>query len=68
MDPFYRFPKSIDNQSLGESPLWPEVRDCAHADNCRICGKCAELYKAVAKDRADANRDMTGTFKEFFKG
>ena len=68
MDPFYRFPKSIDNKSLGASPLWPHVRDCVHADNCRNCGTCAELFKAVAKDRAETGLDLTGTFKGFFKG
>ena len=68
MDPFYRFPMSIDNKSLGDSPLWPQVRDCASADNCSNCGKCAELFKAVAKNRADAGHDMSGTFKGFFKG
>ena len=68
MDPFYRFPKSIDNKSLGASPLWPQVRDCADADSCRDCGKCAELFKAVAKDRADAGPDMAGAFKGFFRG
>ena len=68
MDPFYRFPMAIDNKSLGASPLWPEVRDCANADNCRKCGKCAELLKAVSKDRGKADSDLSGVFKGFFKG
>ena len=68
MDPFYRFPKAIDNKSLGASPLWPQVRDCANADNCIHCGKCAELLKAASKDRASGAADMASTFKNFFKG
>lgn len=68
MDPCYRFPKIIDNKALGDSPFWPRVRDCESADDCRNCGKCAELFKAVSKDRPEAGPDMAGAFKGFFKG
>ena len=68
MDPCFRFPKSMDNRALGASPLWPEVRDCKDADNCRACGKCAELLKAVFKDRPDNAGDMKQTFVSFFRG
>ena len=68
MDPFFKFPKSVDNKALGESPLWPEVRDCKDADNCRNCGKCTALLKACFKDRAETSRAMAQTFSKFFKG
>ncbi len=47
MDPAHAFPFSIDNARLGASPLWGSVRDCPYADNCRHCGTCADLIKAV---------------------
>ena len=68
MDPFFKFPKSVDNKALGESPLWPEVRDCKDADNCRNCGKCAALLKACFKDRTETSGAMSQTFSKFFKG
>ncbi|MGN0832020.1 MAG: hypothetical protein ACI4RD_00045 [Kiritimatiellia bacterium] len=68
MDPCYRFPKAMDNQSLGASPLWPEVRDCRDADNCRHCGKCTELLQAVFKDHPAPGADMKQTFTAFFRG
>jgi hypothetical protein len=43
MDPVHEFPKPFDNTLIGSSPLWPEVRDCPHADNCLHCGRCARL-------------------------
>ena len=67
VDPCFSFPGIFDNRSLGESPLWPEVRDCLSADNCCRCGKCAELMKSVYKMR-DREVDFGSKFKEFFKG
>ena len=73
MDPFYRFPNTMDNAALGASPLWPEVRDCPDAGRCRGCGKCKRLLAEVFKPRdaasGDAARDgMSGTFRSFFRG
>lgn len=68
MDPFYRFPKSIDNKSLGASPLWPEVRDCKLADNCVNCGKCSMLLKEVFKDHPVGDETMESSFTGFFRG
>ena len=68
MDPFYRFPKSIDNKALGASSLWPKVRDCVNADNCPHSGMFADLFKVAAKDRSEAGDSMSDSFKGFFKG
>ena len=68
MDPFYRFPKAIDNAALGASALWPQVRDCPDADNCRHCGRCAALLAEVFKDRREDGPGMSGAFREFFGG
>ena len=69
MDPCYRFPMSIDNRALGESGLWPAVRDCRDADNCRRCGKCRALLEACARVRpGEGAADMSGEFVRFFRG
>ena len=68
MDPCYTFPMIIDNQRLGASPLWPEVRDCREADNCTNCGKCSALLKSCARERSDTAAGMTTEFVRFFKG
>jgi len=68
MDPCFKFPMVIDNARLGASPLWAHVRDCRDADNCRACGKCAELLKACSLSRNDASTGMTKAFVGFFKG
>lgn len=68
MDPCYRFPMIIDNRALGDSPLWPEVRDCKDADNCRNCGKCTALLKSCSRKRPDGPADMADSFVRFFKG
>lgn len=68
VDPCFRFPMIIDNRALGASPLWPQVRDCADADGCRNCGKCAALLKACARKRPEGPADMTSAFVGFFKG
>ncbi len=68
MDPFFRFPKSMDNQALGSSPLWPEIRDCRHADNCIDCGKCSTLLRSIFKDHPQAGESMAASFKGFFRG
>lgn len=47
MDPAHAFPKSFDNDSFSRSSLWPEVRNCREANDCRHCGKCAALMKEV---------------------
>lgn len=67
VDPCFSFPGSFDNKALGESPLWPKVRDCPWADDCRNCGMCAELMKSVFK-KGGGNSDLGSSFKEFFKG
>ncbi len=68
MDPCYTFPMVIDNQALGASPLWPKVRDCIDADNCRHCGACTALLKACARERPEAGAAFTTEFVRFFKG
>ena len=67
-DPFFRFPTTIDNDALGASPLWPAVRDCADANHCRDCGRCATLLKDVAKPRDAAGATVAEAFQGFFKG
>lgn len=52
MDPAHRLGSAIDNRRLGEAgALWEEVRGCRDADDCRHCGKCAELLKRVSVGR-----------------
>lgn len=45
MDPAHQFPKKFDNKKFSSSELWPTVRDCADANDCKHCGKCTELLK-----------------------
>ena len=48
MDARHVFPKSFDNGAFGAvQPLWDEVRECACANDCRHCGRCAELMAKV---------------------
>jgi len=48
MDPAFEFPGSFDNAAFDRAgALWREVRGCAHADDCRHCGKCSALMKEV---------------------
>ena len=48
MDARHVFPKVFDNAAFAESqPLWDEVRECASANDCIHCGKCAELMRRV---------------------
>ena len=47
MDPAHAFPRFFDNDRFGTSALWPQVRDCKEANDCRHCGKCAALLKEV---------------------
>jgi len=47
MDPAHAFPKAFDNAAFGASGLWPAVRDCTEANDCRHCGKCAALMGEV---------------------
>ena len=47
MDPAHVFPKSFDNARLGASELWPAVRDCRDANDCRHCGRCTALLEEV---------------------
>ena len=67
-DPFFRFPMTIDNAVLGASPLWPEVRDCQDADNCRRCGRCTKLLEELAHAGRASQPALTEAFKGFFKG
>lgn len=71
MDPFYQFPKPLDNKRLGASALWPEIRDAVDADSEETRAKCAELLRELWG--ADAVRPgSAGTddeaFRNFFKG
>lgn len=47
MDPAHVFRNGcFDNALIGENEaLWREVRDCENANNCRHCGKCADLME-----------------------
>ena len=48
MDVCHSLPKSFDNKSFDENrDLWREVRGCRDANDCRHCGKCAELMSRV---------------------
>ena len=47
MDPAHAFPKSFDNARFGRSLIWPHVRECRDANNCRHCGKCEALMGEV---------------------
>ena len=47
MDPAHDFPKTFDNAAFSRSTLWPSVLSCPDANDCRHCGKCAELMKEV---------------------
>ena len=69
MDPCFNFPKAFDNKSFGQTTLWPEVRDCPHADDCRHCGKCTKLLETVFKAKPGTpDSDLTSSFTGFFKG
>ena len=69
MDPFFDFPVPINNTTLGKSPLWPAVRDCPDAHNCRQCGKCDALIGEL-RNRAGSvgESSVSQTFTGFFKG
>lgn len=68
-DPFFDFPMPIDNAALGASPLWPEIRDCPDAHDCRRCGKCDALLEELkAKSARKADSSTTASFVKFFKG
>ena len=69
MDPFFDFSVPIDNATLGKSPLWPVIRDCPDAHNCRRCGKCDALMNELAhRAKSIGESAMTQTFTGFFKG
>jgi len=71
MDPAYPFPKSFDNAAFGASPLWPEVRDCPHANDCRHCGRCTALLGEVFRPRGagePAGAHAASAFTRFYKG
>ena len=68
-DPFFEFPFSMDNATIGASRLWAEVRDCPHAHDCRRCGKCdALLGELRAGSAAGDGNPTTAAFVSFFKG
>jgi len=68
-DPFFEFPFEIDNATLGASPLWPKVRDCPDAHDCKRCGKCDELLAELkAKSAKKAESSTSSAFVGFFKG
>ena len=48
MDARHVFPKSFDNKAFGAAGAhWDDVRECAFANDCRHCGRCAALMKEV---------------------
>ena len=68
-DPFFDFSVSVDNAALGASPLWPEVRDCPDAQDCRRCGKCDALLEELkAKSALKPAASTSAAFVNFFKG
>ena len=46
MDARHVFPKTFDNARF-DHPLWNAVRECPDANDCRHCGRCAELLEKV---------------------
>ena len=68
-DPFFDFPVTIDNATLGASSLWPKVRDCQNAHDCRHCGNCDALLEEL-KGQLGRKSDVTtsASFVDFFKG
>lgn len=69
MDPFFEFPVPIDNATLGRSPLWPAIRDCPDAHNCRRCGKCDALMDELSRRSGRIGESAVAqTFAGFFKG
>lgn len=69
MDPFFDFPVPIDNAALGKSALWPVIRDCPDAHNCRRCGKCDALIDELAHRAGGLGESaVVQTFAGFFKG
>jgi len=68
MDPFYRFPKSMDNASLGASRLWPVIRDAEDTATPEMDKVAKDLLAEVFKDREEAGNNLSGSFKGFFKG
>ena len=48
MDACHTFPKSFDNRRFDQDrELWASVRGCRDANDCRHCGRCAELLSRV---------------------
>ena len=51
MDVCHVFPKVFDNAAFDASgDLWREVRGCRDANDCRHCGRCAQLMGRVWKE------------------
>ena len=67
VDPFYRFPKIMDNAALGASPLWPVVRDSEDTGTEEMRQTCKALLADVFKDRP-ASSSSAQTFSAFFRG
>jgi hypothetical protein len=69
MDPFFDFPIPIDNATLGKAALWPAIRDCPDAHNCRRCGKCDALMDELSRRSGRIGESAVAqTFAGFFKG
>ena len=70
VDPFFKFPAPVDNAKLGASPLWPLVRDCPDAHDCRRCGRCDALLAECSGTAAGSpgGETVSGSFSEFFRG
>ena len=57
--------------ALGASALWPEVRSCLDANDCRHCGRCTALLGEVFRPRAageHAGTHAASAFTRFYKG
>ena len=51
MDARHVMPVSFDNAAFdAERRLWDEVRECASANDCRHCGRCSDLMRAVTRE------------------
>ena len=58
MDARHVFPKNFENRVFDDvQPLWDEVRECASANDCRHCGRCAELLAKVFLPHPDGGDD-----------
>ena len=70
-DPSYPFPQAFDNAALGASSLWPQVRSCPDANDCRHCGRCTALLGDVFRPHGagePSGAHAASAFTRFYKG